>query len=341
MSATLVRRTPFIISLTVAVLTFTAGTFSSGPDTSGSPSIFNVGVAHAMPVTRVFINGRPTPVYFNDGDSFRVVGGPLTGTKARLAGFNTLESYGPVHRWSTWNAKELYWNAKMATLNGRRGVWHCFTGKKKSLDTYGRLLLWCPDLAVDQVKKGLAHAMSVNHMPAKAPVVAAMRDAIAHHRGMWAHGVPGYVLTSLHSASEGGGRDGKTYNRLVSTLDGHSAKWLHTTNYSKCGWTCSKERKVAPATIDAALKLVEADPDLAPSLKKLKPFQPRQIVADFARLGYFRGVKDDTLKAALKTKLEALQKEGKLGEAKPGDGSCNLYVPFRQRYGKGQAPCLH
>ena len=48
--------------------------------------------------TRVFLNGAPAPVYFNDGDTFRVLGGRFSGMRARLAGFNTLESYGNVPR---------------------------------------------------------------------------------------------------------------------------------------------------------------------------------------------------------------------------------------------------
>ena len=36
--------------------------------------------AQAEVATRVFLNGSVTPVYFNDGDSFRVLAGPLKGT---------------------------------------------------------------------------------------------------------------------------------------------------------------------------------------------------------------------------------------------------------------------
>ena len=51
------------------------------------------------PRTKVVVNGLMSPVYFNDGDTFRVLSGQLSGTKARLEGFNTLESFGPVHQW--------------------------------------------------------------------------------------------------------------------------------------------------------------------------------------------------------------------------------------------------
>ncbi len=100
------------------------------------------GTAMAEPAAMVFINGTPTPVFFNDGDSFRVTEGSLSGAKTRLAGFNTLESHGPVHQWGNWHFKELYANAKMATLNARRGVWHC-QSKDMKRDGYGRILLHC------------------------------------------------------------------------------------------------------------------------------------------------------------------------------------------------------
>ena len=81
----------------------------------------------------VKVNGTPSPVYFNDGDSFRVLEGKYTGTKGRLAGFNTLESHGPVHRWGKWTAKELYINAKMATRNAERGSWACQSEGEKDI----------------------------------------------------------------------------------------------------------------------------------------------------------------------------------------------------------------
>jgi len=54
--------------------------------------------AGADAVTRVFINGVPTPVSFNDGDSFRPGGGELAGQQCRLIHYNTLESFGPAHQ---------------------------------------------------------------------------------------------------------------------------------------------------------------------------------------------------------------------------------------------------
>ncbi|MBR57207.1 MAG: nuclease [Myxococcales bacterium] len=191
--------------------------------------------AQAEPATLVYLNGKATPVFFNDGDSFRVLAGPLAGSKARLQGFNSLESYGAVHSWGTWHARELYVNAKLATLNARKGVWNCTSDMKR--DTYGRILWDCPDLAVDQIKKGLAHAMTVTSDPASPVLLSAQKEAIDNRRGMWAHGVPEYVLTSLHSIEERPGQS-QTYNRLVSSQDGHSKKWKHSNRYSECQKVC-------------------------------------------------------------------------------------------------------
>src|SRR5688572_17169498 len=105
--------------------------------------------ASADGYTRVSINGRTVPVSFNDGDSFRVRAGEFDGTQCRLSGFNTLESFGAAHQWGDWHPYELYVIAKMATFNARRGSWHCFTDGTR--DGYGRLLVECPDLIVDQV----------------------------------------------------------------------------------------------------------------------------------------------------------------------------------------------
>ena len=194
-----------------------------------------VASANAEPATTVYLNGAPAPVYFNDGDSFRVIAGPLAGSRARLAGFNTLESYGSVHSWGNWTARELYINAKMATLNARRGVWRCTSDMSK--DGYGRILWHCPGLAVDQIRKGLAHAMTVTKDAADPRFLEAQREAIKNRAGMWAHGVPDFVLTSTHSMTEDSRRK-TTYNRLVSTKDGHSEKWIHSDSYKECQKVC-------------------------------------------------------------------------------------------------------
>ncbi len=197
-------------------------------------SLLIASVCQAKPEARVFLNGRPTPVYFNDGDSFTVLEGPIKGTKARLSGFNTLESFGPAHRWGTWDPHELYVIAKQAALNARQGEWHCESDMNK--DGYGRILWHCEDLILDDIRKGLAHAMTVTAEPASPKQLEMQKLAQGEKRGMWAKGIPPFILTSLHSADEGAGAE--TYNRLISTADGHTEKWKHQDIYQDCQWVC-------------------------------------------------------------------------------------------------------
>lgn len=286
--------------------------------------------------TRVFLNGVPTPVYFNDGDSFRVLGGRHYGSKARLSGFNTLESYGSVHQWGQWKAKELYYLAKLATSNARQGVWHCTSDLER--DTYGRILWWCPDLAVDQVRRGYAHAMTVTLEAGDPRVVAAQQAAIRERRGMWAHGVPEYVLTSLHSTSEGGGYDGKTYNRLVSSRDGHSAKWHHDTAYDECARICSEEREVGDADVEAGLEALRANPEVTGIVAKLTEPELRNVVGDYLRLQRVFWPKDESKQATLRKALEGIASDLSLPAL--GEGSCVIYVDFERRFGAGRAACL-
>lgn len=291
--------------------------------------------------SRVYLNGIPTPVHFNDGDSFKVLAGEHSGTRARLAGFNTLESYGPVHRWGTWHAKELYTIAKLATLNAQRGVWHC-TSEDLSTDTYGRILWDCPDLARDQIRRGLAHALTISEEPADPTYLAAQRQAIRARRGIWAHGVPAYVMTSLHSTTEGGGSsDGTQYNRLVSTLDGHSNSWAHKDAYDECAWICAVERDVSTGTVTAAVETLREREDLKPILGDLSDEQVSQIVRDYAHVGWFAWFqKDREKRMALQLALAELTEGGMLPADEQSEGSCVLYVEFGRRYGKGRPGCL-
>ncbi|MEC8023445.1 MAG: hypothetical protein VX223_05885 [Myxococcota bacterium] len=283
--------------------------------------------------SRVFLNGVPTPVYFNDGDSFRVLSGALAGSRARLAGFNTLESYGRAHQWGTWTRTELAHYATLGTLNARRGVWHCTSDMKR--DGYGRTLWNCPDLSIDQVRKGYAHAMSVKG-DAHPDVVEAQKEAIRYRRGIWSHGVPKYVLTSLHSISEN--YKGKNYNRLVHSVTGASKKWYHQEHYDECQTAC------APL------------PDQA-DMDKISAFIST-IRSDSAAASVFEGLSDEEFAAVLKQYVET----GITGDL-PGDRfemeaimsqavsagwlnttgepvACMVYAQFKRRYGRTKAQCL-
>ena len=296
--------------------------------------------AQAIPATKVFLNGIPTPVFFNDGDSFRVLAGRHKNTRARMKGFNTLETYGPVHRWGNWHFKELYVNSKMGTLNARNGIWHC-TSKTFERDGYGRILWHCPGLALDQVRRGYAHAMTVTDQAANSDLLKAQHDAMKNRRGMWAHGVPNYILTSLHSFDESRAKKGKNYNRVVSALDGHSAKWLHDDVYPECTEVCRKVRHVEQTAITSAAKQLLDDVDSHEILRNFDPARLERLVGDFARLGYFPKLKDaEQVQTFLQERLPTMRDDGKFGTSAEKEESCNIYVKFKRRYGSTRAECL-
>lgn len=291
----------------------------------------------ADPRSKVILNGKLTAVTFNDGDSFRVLGGGMDGAKARLEGFNTPESYGPVHSWGTWTEKELYVLAKMATQHARRGIWECETDGKT--DTYGRMLVKCPGLAKDLVSRGLAHVLTVDDQPGRPELIEAQREAIAERRGMWSHGVPEYILTSIHSAEEDTDGSG-TYNRLVSSEDGHSLKWKHQNRYGECDKVCHMVYDVDAATIDAVTTALRADATMASIVDPLDDTALRQVVATFARHHRIdrQVAKDDREK--LERFLIGWVAQGRFGTAEGQRSSCMVHIDFKRRFGTGRAACL-
>ncbi|MEM1413974.1 MAG: hypothetical protein AAGH15_03700 [Myxococcota bacterium] len=311
--------------------------------------------AWAETTSVVYVNGRPTRVYFNDGDSFRQLEGPYAGAGSRLTGFNTLESFGPVHAWGNFHPHEIFVLAKEATWHARRGVWHCGTDGRR--DGYGRILLDCPDLAVSQIRNGFAHAMMVNDRPAKPAYLRAQQAAQAERRGMWAHGIPGFILTSLHSLDEDPRREWH-YNRRVSTLDGHSESRRHRETYEECAWVCEDERVVPRDEVRAVARALRATPGVAEAAAEIESNLLLEMVVDrFARLGelpaWFNVAEADTrydfIELGLETRanaatvrafLEAAKARGELSEPVVRVGACHLYTSFRRRYGRSQAPCL-
>ena len=293
--------------------------------------------ASARAMSRVFVNGQPVPVYFNDGDSFRMYGGDFTGRAARLGGYNTLESYGPAHSWGNWHPYEMYILAKVATLHAARGVWHC-TGDG-SVDGYGRVLLDCPDLAISQIRHGYAHTMQVDDTPARPEYIRAQQEAMRERRGMWAHGVPPFVLTSLHSLHERPER-ATAYNRRVSTRDGHSEPWIHTDLYEECETVCATETVADAERVRSFARGLREDPVTAPALAELSNILLIEIVDRFARIEGIPEWVDPELESLLRPRLEAARSGGVLGETREERGACMLYVEFQRRYGTSRPACL-
>lgn len=193
---------------------------------------------------RIVLDGTEASVNWSDGDSFRVTAGPKKGLKSRITGFNTLESYGAVHRWGEFTPLDLADNAKEATAFVRNGTWKCNTVDdektgKPITDHYGRTLISCPDLAKEVISRGLAHAFFVDERSVDAALLEVQAEAQREHKGMWAKGVPAVIVTSVHSADEKG--SDKPYNRVVDTKTGLTRKVFHDKTYSKCTEVCVED----------------------------------------------------------------------------------------------------
>lgn len=286
----------------------------------------------------VKINGVVTPVFFNDGDTFRALAGPLRSRSARLAGFNTLESYGTVHQWGGWTFRELYVNAKQATWNARRGKWSC-TADPSDRDGYGRILAICLDLGEDHIRQGLAHAMEIDG-PSSWRYIQLQRQAIVHRRGMWAKGVPPAILTSLHSVDERPFNP-ENYNRLVSPLDGASTKWEHQDLYQECQKVCHPAKVVERAAALEVIRALRADAGTSRLVYGLEDMYLMALLNEYVTLDRVAQVFAADGHVAVKTKLDALKREGRFGRLQDVDGSCMIYATFDRRYRvKPRPKCL-
>lgn len=285
--------------------------------------------------TLVTINGVQSEVHFNDGDSFKIKQGPFTNTQSRLAGFNTLESFGTFHRFGSWHPRELYFLAKAATKLAQKGSWHCTTDTKR--DGYGRMLFECDDLAIAQIENGLAHAMTIDMTPAKPEYLAAQKRAMDAKKGFWAKQIPAYILTSLHSVGE---TEKNTYNRLLSTEDGHSVKVLHHNMYPECKEVCYTERTVTQAEEEEWFKKVPKDVRNSSEIgtdKELKRFIKDFLVLKSHTQDEFSF--QDFPEPLWKFLIEQNAKQPKKAITITS-GSCARYVEFNRRY-RGSPRCLH
>jgi endonuclease YncB( thermonuclease family) len=183
------------------------------------------------------LDGAQRAVRWIDGDTFRILDGPDAGRSARLAGFNALESYGPVHRWGAWRPADLLAIAREATQLARAGEWRCT--RQDGEDRYGRLLVSCPDAARALVESGLAMVFALGGPPDEA-LVAAQRAAQERGSGMWRKGVPPRVPSSLHSADEPD-LAGGAYDRIVDTRTGRAEPRRHESTYRVCQVVCAGE----------------------------------------------------------------------------------------------------
>ena len=182
----------------------------------------------------VLLDGELRAVHWDDGDTFSWQADGRR-VRARLSDYNTLESYGPVHRWGTWSYEGLLGIAKEATEMVRRGGWTCSrTGKGGG---YGRVAVRCPGVAKALISAGLAHVFVVGGK-ADPALLAAQADAVAARRGMWAKGSPVGLITSLHSADESGRKPEQIYDRVASVVTGAANPVAHGDTYAPCQEVC-------------------------------------------------------------------------------------------------------
>lgn len=200
---------------------------------------FKWGEAYTPPELRrklstIILNGKKVRVLWPDGDTFRLILPMGRGPAARLRGYNTLENYGPVHKWGKWNASDLYRVGNLATKVARSRAWKCKT--LQGSGGYGRLLADCPGLAAALISKGLAHVFSVQEA-GDPKLLKLQRKAMQQRLGIWAKGTPSHIVTSVHSASLYRRR---AYHRLISTRTGGSNMYRHSDSYNSCAWVCLK-----------------------------------------------------------------------------------------------------
>ena len=181
----------------------------------------------------VILDGVSISVFWDDGDTFHGTTADGKKIKARLAGYNTLESYGPVHQWGGWTEHELYAFAKESGVFASKTIWECADTKKGG--GYGRVLVDCPGLRKAMLENGYAHPFSIGG-PAPEADMLALRLGIENKAGIWEKGAPLKLVTSLHSQDEK--PDKEVYNRVCDLTTGECAEQVHSAVYQTCEKVC-------------------------------------------------------------------------------------------------------
>lgn len=202
--------------------------------TVSAPEVQKVLVEKSQPA--VMLDGVRIEVTWDDGDTFHGKRADGSKIKARLNGYNTLESYGPVHQWGEWTEQELYAFAKESGVFASGTVWECTDTQKGG--GYGRALVDCPDLRRELLERGFAHPFSIGSTAPEADLQA-LQKGIANKAGMWAKGTPSSIITSLHSNDEKADQD--AYNRVCSLETGECTQMTHTDVYATCQKVCVEE----------------------------------------------------------------------------------------------------
>jgi len=178
----------------------------------------------------ILLNGKLQEVIWNDGDTLTFLSGLRKGKSARLVGYNTLESYGPVHRWGEWTRLELHDFATAGKQAAAAKTWECSTRGKK--DSYKRLLVDCPQARRELIAQGLAHVFAYAGEPDSGDIDA-QRHARMEQTGMWEKGRPEHIVTNV-SADEGG----RVFLRVVNARTGKTEVRHQREDYETCDEIC-------------------------------------------------------------------------------------------------------
>ena len=111
-----------------------------------------------------------------------------------------------------------------------RERWVCSKQRKK--DTYGRLLIDCPDARRALISAGLAHVFAYEK-DADEGDIAAQREARMEQRGIWAKGRPENIVTNV-SADE----SGRVFLRVVYTRTGKTKVQHQRGDFGTCDAIC-------------------------------------------------------------------------------------------------------
>jgi endonuclease YncB( thermonuclease family) len=211
-----------------------AATSSAGPGYS-EPA----GIRSAL-----VLNGHTVTVAWSDGDTFVFESGLRRGGKARLMGVNTLETYGPVHRWGDWASRELLEIARGSARVAAEAPPTCSTRGAK--DRYGRLLVDCAGIREELLRTGHGHLYPFDR-EAKTEDVALQAAARRARVGMWRKGVPTAIVTKTEAATADNGWSAAHW--LVSTDDGRSRRIGHGKEYAVCDEVCVGRPPAVPSCL--------------------------------------------------------------------------------------------
>ena len=188
------------------------------------------------------------------------------------------------------------------------------------------------------IRSGMAHAMTITAEPSPELYLNAQRDAIKNRRGMWANGVPKYVLTSLHSVDERPNQNW-AYNRLVSTHDGHSERWIHGETYGECDKVCVEEVQLESQVLEEAKQRLDSVESLS-AWRQLTARKQVEVLELWLMINTVSAHIPKTERALMRQALTQLVNTGLLVASQTRLGGCMIYTDYRRRFGGGKATCL-